>query len=342
MKESTLPNIPFDPQAEAQIIGACIGDSNGLGIVAETLRPDDFFDREHQKIFRAILEISAGNSEVTEWAVREFLERDTEFTSASGFSKLAQCSLNSIGANSLNGACRRVKALSTKRFALYLGNSLAEKASTPAVSTRELLEEFGPKFDALRDGGADLGGRLQHISEIAKDLRPLLERVSERRGLMMGVSTGFGSLDGLVPGFIGGELSIWAVGRATESQPWRWNLPCDSATTEIPSCCIASKWARRPFSCALPVGMGASTTSALPPEPSVKMLCMPSSAPWRMLRTCPYGSIHAQWFELKNSAGGSVPWPSEKIFDSQSSITCNFSGHRARTGPHRSLRSRLN
>jgi replicative DNA helicase len=210
LKEPALPNVPFDFEAEAQIIGACVGSSDSLGIAAEMLRPDDFHDRECQKIFRAMLEISAGNSKVTEWALREFLEQDSEFSSASGFSKLAQCSLNSLGGSSLNGACRRVKALSTKRFALYLGNSLAEKACTPAVSTRELLEEFGPKFDALRDGGASLGGRPQHISEIAKELQPLLERVSERRGLMMGVSTGFGSLDRLVPGFVGGEL--WILG----------------------------------------------------------------------------------------------------------------------------------
>jgi replicative DNA helicase len=129
MTDHALPDIPADPGVESEILGACIGSPRGFSVVAEKLQRDDFFDPEHQKIFRALLELAAANQEITEWALKEVLESDTEFRNANGVARLSQCSVHGfLGLASLSDACRRVKRLSTKRRALYLGYELAGKA----------------------------------------------------------------------------------------------------------------------------------------------------------------------------------------------------------------------
>ncbi|PYS88014.1 MAG: hypothetical protein DMF64_21675, partial [Acidobacteria bacterium] len=68
--------LPHSADAERAILGAVILDNNLVNQAIELLRPDDFYGRAHQLVFRAMIALSERGSEINPILLGEELRRE--------------------------------------------------------------------------------------------------------------------------------------------------------------------------------------------------------------------------------------------------------------------------
>ena len=73
MNEGRIP--PHSLEAEKSVLGAAMLSEEALGDVAETVRPDDFYDKNHKEIFEAILDLNRKSLPVDVLTVSEELKK---------------------------------------------------------------------------------------------------------------------------------------------------------------------------------------------------------------------------------------------------------------------------
>jgi len=80
--------LPHSADAERAILGAVILDNNLVNQAIELMRPDDFYNRAHQLIFRAMIGLSERGSEINPILLGEELRREGLRTVVSGAVRL--------------------------------------------------------------------------------------------------------------------------------------------------------------------------------------------------------------------------------------------------------------
>src|SRR5438045_8507148 len=68
--------LPHSADAERAILGAVILDNNLINQAIELMRPDDFYQRAHQLVFRAMIALSERGSEINPILLDEQLRRE--------------------------------------------------------------------------------------------------------------------------------------------------------------------------------------------------------------------------------------------------------------------------
>jgi len=83
-KDGDLPNLPHDVSAERSVLGAVLLVNEHLSIAAERLRPSDFFDRRHCRVFGCMLEMAQGNVPIDDVTLSDRLRLSGELDLAGG------------------------------------------------------------------------------------------------------------------------------------------------------------------------------------------------------------------------------------------------------------------
>lgn len=195
--------VPQDETAERLVLGCALSGSNGHSAVFD-LRPEEFFHREHQTIFRAMLVLHADGKPTDLLAVHDELQRSGE--------------LSKVSIEKLAGLVDGIPVVFNVAF--HVGR-VKDKARMRAVihTTREIYDAAFLEADAA--ALADLA--IEKFSEIARDAEAdrnegtsygdaagkLLQELDEDSGVR--IFTDIEKLDLLTGGFRAGELVVYCA-----------------------------------------------------------------------------------------------------------------------------------
>jgi replicative DNA helicase len=205
-QSAELPVTAQDAAAEREVLGLCLLSKASLGAAAEALTPADFFHSTHRKVFQAILDLESQGREIGPWEVAETLAGDEEIRMSGGAIFISGLSDEMHSGASVAGPVGLVKKLSERRAITNLVENAAQRSSDATVSNTALVEDLAAGVDAIREGYISAGRGAEHISAVYRDVGPTLERLGDGSGAMFGTPTGFPALDGILPGFVPGEL----------------------------------------------------------------------------------------------------------------------------------------
>jgi replicative DNA helicase len=220
-------NIP----AEEQILGTILNLNAGLDIVAEILRPEDFYMDAHQRIFRAMLELDKKGQPVDIVSVYTRLKEKEESELVGAPYALTQLSTKATGAGgSLEHHARKVKETA-------VGRDLIRACGQTIASAFD-----GDPFDAMKAHEQELTEislginqrTLQHAGAKVVDVLNGIATLRKNDKYLTGVPTGYRDMDTLTHGWQAPDLIILAarpsVGKTALALNLAWNA---ASNTEI-------------------------------------------------------------------------------------------------------------
>jgi replicative DNA helicase len=209
-EKNIVGNIP--PQAqdvEQAVLGAIMVEPKADIPALEILKPESFYSEKHQKIFKAIMDLSSNHIQIDALTVKEQLEKNGDLDFIGGAYYLAHL-IQKVGSSvHLEEHTKIVAEKYIKRKLISIANDIQKKAFDAASDIEQLLE-FSEKqiFDLAFE---NVSKAPKAINQIIKEAKDHIEELSKKETTLSGVPSGFSSLDRITSGWQPSDLIIVAA-----------------------------------------------------------------------------------------------------------------------------------
>lgn len=133
-------HLPRNVEAEAGMLGALMIDNRHIPAVAERLKPEDFFEPLHGRIFRAICRFHEKGKIATPVSLRPILENDPALHELGGMSYLAMLTGNMAALIGVTDFAEQIQALSSRRQAIIAYAEGVERLCDTSGDVEDTLE----------------------------------------------------------------------------------------------------------------------------------------------------------------------------------------------------------
>jgi replicative DNA helicase len=198
----------YDPDVERSVLGAILLDNRRLGEVAEILKADDFTFGANQTLFAAMLLMERDARAIDLVTLSDEMRGRGELETVGGQTYIGSLTDGLPQGTNVRQYARLVKAEANRRNLALLGSSAASWASQ-GQTPEEIIEKVEKRISEIRDEDVSRGA--VHISEATKEVDPVIERLREGRGGIIGAPTGYSELDQTLAGWVSGQLVILAA-----------------------------------------------------------------------------------------------------------------------------------
>ncbi len=198
---------PANLEAERNILGSILLLPEVSDDVVQILRPEDFYDDAHQKIFRHMLELNEGDQRVDVTLLIERLKAAGEYDLVGGAAMIAELAQSVPTAANAEYYAQIVHDKAVLRNLILTSTEIVKEAYEQADPSRDVLNRAEERIFSIRDE-RDTGS----VCMIEDVLMSAFEQIDARmeHGGATGVSTGFADLDKLTGGLHPAEMVIIA------------------------------------------------------------------------------------------------------------------------------------
>lgn len=213
-----------NPEAERSVLGAMLRSRAAAQSAMDGLNSGDFFDPANREIFDAMLTVAENSQTVDLVTTDQELTRRGKLETVGGAAYLIELSQGVPSTKNVGAYIGIVKALSKRRAAIQAAEALARGLKDPAADVGEVLGQ-------LRDmtEGLETGGKLKWVTldEVNIDTYDYLDRRS--RGEIRALPTGIKSVDGIIGGLFGGEMTVVAARPGVGKTAFGLNIAMNAA-----------------------------------------------------------------------------------------------------------------
>ncbi|HYX43077.1 MAG TPA: DnaB-like helicase N-terminal domain-containing protein, partial [Pyrinomonadaceae bacterium] len=143
--------LPHSADAERAILGAVILDNNLVNQAIELMRPDDFYNRAHQLIFRAMLSLSERGSEINPILLGEELRREGWLEQTGGVAFISELTYGLPHFTNLAHYAKVVRDKSLLRQLVRAANKITSEALEEEDEANIILDHAEQMIFALAD-----------------------------------------------------------------------------------------------------------------------------------------------------------------------------------------------
>ncbi len=212
MKGSTTQDIHLPPQnveAEQSVLGSILLDNNAFLRVLENIAPEDFYKREHQLIFSAMLDLFRRGEPVDLVTISDILTQKGDLDAAGGIEYLMELTETVPSSAHAPHYAKIVREKALLRQLISAANDIIGLCYDGKLEGEEVLDEAERRVFSVSDRKV----KEDFISsqELVRESVKILEILSQRRKAVTGISTGFDEFDRLTSGFQPSDLIIIAA-----------------------------------------------------------------------------------------------------------------------------------
>jgi replicative DNA helicase len=200
---------PRSVEAERAVLGSLLLLPEVCDEVALIIRPDDFYDDAHARIFRQILSMHEGGRPVELTLLVQHLKDAGEYEVVGGAAYLLELTQEVATAAHAEHYARIVRDKAVLRSLIHAGTDIIQEASDPTVDAREMLSRAEEQVFRILDSKGD-----NQVTSIREVLHESLARIDSRmqhQHAYGGIETGFIDYDDLTGGLHSSELVILAA-----------------------------------------------------------------------------------------------------------------------------------
>lgn len=200
---------PFNLEAEIGVLGSLMLMPDACDDIVNTLRPEDFYDEAHAKIFQHMMAMHNGGKKIDMLLLRERLINQDDYELVGGAAALAEIFTSVPNAAHVNYYANIVRNKATARNLITTCSDLLNDAFLPESDPQELLNNAEQKVFSLRESRQS-----NNLSSVDEVLEQAMDRLDARvRGEAQTgtVETGFTDLDKMTGGLHASELVILAA-----------------------------------------------------------------------------------------------------------------------------------
>jgi len=201
--------LPNDRVAEDSVIGAMISDANAIREVEDILLPEDFYAKQNQVLYEAIMELSQAGSSVDEVTLQSKLQEKSlpaEYASQEYLSRLVMGLPVTVKAREY---AKAVKECSLLRQVIAVNQNIENMCYERHDTADVILDETEKSFLALlQNRGVEDD---VPISVVVQNVLNKIEKATLQEGGITGIATGFTDLDFKTAGLQPSDLILIAA-----------------------------------------------------------------------------------------------------------------------------------
>jgi replicative DNA helicase len=221
---------PNDIDAEKSVLGAVLIDSSAINNVAEILRQEHFYKKEHSLIFQSMLELFEKRNPIDVVTLKDHLTKKGILKEIGGGEYLAEL-LNSVPTSAYSEHYANIVKSS------YVKRKLIEVASRSVETAFENTGEIQELIDNIESSIFALASEYQHrdfipMKEILVESFEKLEEFLKTGKTNRGIPTGFSALDNKLAGLHKSNLVILAARPGVGKTTFALNIALHAALKE--------------------------------------------------------------------------------------------------------------
>lgn len=200
------------PQAidmEEAVLGAIMLEKEAVITILDILKPESFYKESHQKIFKAVSDLSAKEYPVDLYTVTEELKAHNELESVGGPLYLTQLTSKVVSAANVDYHARIVAQKYIQRELIRVSTEIQTRSFDDTTDVMELLDFSENALFQIAEG--NIKREVSPINMVIKEAIKEIEEAGKRKDSMVGIPSGFTSLDRLTSGWQKSELVIIAA-----------------------------------------------------------------------------------------------------------------------------------
>jgi replicative DNA helicase len=213
---STVTALPdfgkVPPQAndmEEAVLGAVMLEKEAVITILDILKPESFYREAHQKIFKAISDLSSREFPVDLYTVTEELRSHHELDSVGGPVYLTQLTSKVVSAANVDYHARIVAQKYIQRELIRVSTEIQTRSFDDTYDVTELLDYSENALFQIAEG--NIKREVAPINVVIKEAIREIEEAGKREDALVGTPSGFTKLDRLTSGWQKSELVIIAA-----------------------------------------------------------------------------------------------------------------------------------
>ncbi len=221
---------PHDIDAEESIISAVLIDNETLLDVLEILKPEDFYKKSHEKIFKAILELFSKDEPADLVTVATRLKEKEELEEVGGAAFLASIADTApMAVNAIHYA-KIIKGKSSLRALIHSASAIVERCMKDRGNFEELIDFAENSVFKISESKTTKS--FSSLADLININIDMLEERQGKSGRLSGLTTGYTQLDALTSGLQKSDLIIIAARPSMGKTAFALNIARNVAVEE--------------------------------------------------------------------------------------------------------------
>ena len=219
--------IPQNIEAEKAVLAAMILDPEILEEALNAVRKEAFYRPSHQKIYQAIYDIHKDNNPVDQITLAERLEAMGELPAVGGKAYILELANNSFALANWEYHAQIVNRQNLLRNLIQAATRISATCYEAPDNTEAVVETAEKLiFDVTNK---EVKSSFKGLSELMQDTLALMDKLAKQQTHIMGVPTGYRSVDEILSGLRGGDLVILAARPGVGKTSFALNLAVNAA-----------------------------------------------------------------------------------------------------------------
>lgn len=217
---------PQDTVAEKSLLGAVMIQDGVLPEILTILKPRDFYEKRHEIIFNAMVELYDAHKPIDLLTITAELKSKKLLKDVGGAPYLTELSNFVPAASHAKAYADIVEKASVRRRLIKAGNEIANKAYEEDADVDSLIG--AAEKDLFEVSDKIIKSDYVAMNDLLADAFDRIEELHKNKGALRGLKTGFRDLDKKTAGFQKGDLVIIgarpAMGKTTFAQNLAYNI----------------------------------------------------------------------------------------------------------------------
>jgi replicative DNA helicase len=220
---------PHSIEAEQSVLGSMLIAPDSWDKVAEIVVEEDFYNRSHQTIYRAIIHLLKSNQPIDLITVSENLENQDELEEAGGFAYLGELAKNTPSAANVTAYAEIIRERAVTRELIGAAHEIADVGYNPeGRNSGEILDMAESRVFEIAEKRTGQNEGPKDIESVLSKTIDRLETLVKSNKEVTGVSTGYTDLDKKTSGLQRSDLIIVAARPSMGKTTFAMNL-CENA-----------------------------------------------------------------------------------------------------------------
>lgn len=218
---------PHNTEAEQSVLGSMLLDREAIVTAIEVLRSEDFYKQAHSEIYESITDIFAKDEPVDLITLSEELKKRNTLESIGGIMYIANLSEGVSTTANIKYYCNIVEEKSTLRKLIKASNEIIAQGYDDEENIEHIVEDAEKRiFNITQKRNQD---GLEPIKDVLLDSFTKIEQLSQNRGGLTGMTTGFVDLDNKTSGLQKSDLILVAARPAMGKTAFSLNVVTNAA-----------------------------------------------------------------------------------------------------------------
>ena len=222
-----VQNLPYNLEAEQALLGCVIIDNDIIVTLSDEMKVQDFFDRRHQIIYSAMLNLYRGQMQIDFTTLIAELQMKNQLVEAGGAVYLSSLLDAEFTTANITDYVQIVQDSALKRNVIAAATSIGEAGYNANYDAASYVDYAERLINDLTKRRRTQG--FTPISDVLENVKSIMIANRNRKDEITGLSTGFSNLDEITLGLQKDNLIILAARPAMGKSAFAMNIAIQAA-----------------------------------------------------------------------------------------------------------------